>query len=251
MYQPLLRIVALLLVLATIGAGLLAGYLWIQGDRTGSLASATVMATFALAAVALLTLRQNERLVQQNAELVRAASEEATATRDQAGASKDQATASRETVEEMRREREWAYKPLLVVIRRPIKGSELTLSQYVVQNIGTGPALNVRLAAHRFAGDPAGHTWLSAETPGIAPGGEDAFGTWNYGGDAEPGQPRPDRYRCIVDEWQASEGEEVVAVRYDDWFGTHYRSGGPSNHPTEEYRGHQTTIDAPDWVRCS
>jgi|GEM_PF-1944031 hypothetical protein len=49
----------------------------------------------------------------------------------------------------MRREREWAYKPLLAVTRRSIRGSQLNLSELVVRNIGTGPALNVRLSCQR------------------------------------------------------------------------------------------------------
>lgn len=244
MYGRVLSGLAIVLVALAVGALGLVGYLWQANDHTGSLTAASAMATFVLASVAVLTLRQNDKLV-------RAAIDEATATREQATASAVQATASRETVEEMRREREWAYRPLLTVSERNIRGSELSHTELVVRNIGTGPALNVCLAGHQFIGDPPGHRWLSEYSQGIAPGAELTFGTWLYSDDATTGEPRSDRYRCIVDDLVQVGSEEIVAVRYDDWFGTHYRSGGPTGQATEEYRGHGSVIDAPSWMRCN
>jgi hypothetical protein len=209
------------------------------------------MATFVLASVAVLTLRQNGKLVS-------AAIDEATATREQAVASKDQATASQQTVAEMQREREWAYKPALVLT--PTVRSEqgplfFRWPLLMIGNIGTGPAFNVRIAVHwppREATDPKDardHGWLSAEWQGLPAGGEveqSLMGPLN-----EIDGPRPDRYRGIVDDVRSLDGEAVYAVSYDDWFGNHYRVIGPAIRPAEEYRGHPSETNAPDWARVS
>lgn len=123
-------------------------------------------------------------------------------------------------------------------------------SYFVIRNIGTGPALDVKLCVHRLSGDPSEHQWFSAEAPGIAPNGEERFDA-AYKPFAEPDGRRPDRYRCIVDEWPVYEGKEVFAVRYQDWFGTHYRApGGPDNPIPGSWRGQEGTVGQPDWLRC-
>ena len=217
-----------------VGTAALAVILWVSGDYTGSLAALTAMGTFALASVAVLTYGQNRALVR---------------------AATDEAAASRDSVEEMRREREWAYRPHLVVrrgyseTRSDRGGLPVRYELFFIRNLGTGPALNVRFGAHTFTGDPPAHRWLSWENPGIAPGGEEQVAR-RYG--PNPHDARPDRYRCLVDQWQVSKDEEVFAVRYEDWFGTHYRaSGGTAVEPQVlEWRGHPSLADAPDWLRC-
>jgi hypothetical protein len=211
------------------------------------------MATFVLAAVAVLTLRQNGKLVS-------AAMDEATATREQAVASKDQATASQQTVAEMQREREWAYKPA-VVLTKATRSSEshifIRWQVVVLSNIGTGPAFNVRLAVHVPAKEADGereareHRWVSAEWQGLPAGGEVEHTISGGMSEADSKGPRPDRYSGIVDDVQSMDGEAVYAVRYDDWFGNHYRVIGPTIRPADEYRGHPSEASAPDWARVS
>lgn len=232
-----------LLVLVVVG---LAAYLWTDDDRQGSLAALAVVATFALAIAAALAYRQNSRLVE-------AAIQEATETRNEAVASSAQAAASRDAVEEMRQQRELAYRPYLVIRRgsqeqhvdmgtRRVPLTPLEL--FFVRNIGSGPALNVRLAAHRFADR---HEWFSEQTQGIGPGEEHSFPI-QYGYEPRADGSHPDRYRSIVDEWTNPSGE-VVVVRYEDLFGTYYRAGGPDRHHPDEWRGNPSTPDAPNWVR--
>lgn len=225
-----LRAILAVLGLAIFGAAALAVHQWATANPTSSLAVVGVMATLALAFAAVLTLEQNRSLVR---------------------AATDEAAASRETVDEMRREREWAYKPWLVIRRESVRESSGFHSEYfIVRNIGTGPALDIKFCAHRFSGDPSEHQWLSVEAPGIAPNGEERLYV-AYKRVSQPDGSRPDRYRCIVDEWLVAEGQEVFAVRYEDWFGTHYRApGGPGKPLPEQWRGQQGTADQPDWLRC-
>ena len=204
MYGRVLSGLAIVLVALAAGALGLVGYLWQADDHTGSLTAASAMATFVLASVAVLTLRQNGKLVS-------AAIDEATATREQAGASKDQASASRDTVDEMRREREWAYKPAIVLVQearfQPSDHGFGTRWQVVVlSNIGTGPAFNVRLAVHRPARaasedkEAREHRWLSAEWPGLPAGGDVEFSIAELFSEPATDGPRPDRFRGIVDD---------------------------------------------------
>jgi hypothetical protein len=252
MYGRLLSGLAIVLVALAVGALGLVGYLWQADDHTGSLTAASAMATFVLASVAVLTLRQNGKLVS-------AAIDEATATREQATASVDQATASRQTVEEMQREREWAYRPALVMSPEMRYGSDHFIQWQVVVllNIGTGPAFNVRLAVHRPARtasegkEAREHRWLSAEWPGLPAGGDVEFSITELFSEPATDGPRPDRFRGIVDDVQSMDGGDVFAVSYDDWFGNHFRSTGPAIRPIEESRGHSSTVDVKGWVRVS
>jgi hypothetical protein len=160
----------------------------------------------------------------------------------------------------MRREREWAYKPALVLkAATETSGSRpfLQWRKVVVSNIGTGPAFNVRLAVHQPARDASDgheareHQWRSAEWPGLPAGGEVELAIAGLGTAPAEGGPRPDRHRAIVDDVQSLDGEAVYAVRYDDWFDNHYRVVGPAIRPAEEYRGHTSEVSAPDWARVS
>jgi hypothetical protein len=68
--------------------------------------------------------------------------------------------------------------------------------------------------------------------------------------------PEHTRYNCIVTDITAGVSEVVFAVRYEDWFGNHYRvtgtrvGGMPSDGKPDEWRGHQGTIGQPDWLTC-
>ena len=217
----MLAAIALLVVL-------LAAYLWTDNDRAGSLAALATVSTLALAIAAALAYQQNSRLVA-------AAIQEATASRDQA-------TASRDAVEEMQREREWAYRPAVVVTEH--QGGLLGIPELAITNVGTGPAFRVKLAVHGFSKESQQHWRNANEWPAIAAGESVRCQLWI------PNQESIDRNDCIVAEWPVGEGKHVLAVRYEDWFGTYYRSGGPPRHRPDEWRGHPSTADAPDWVRC-
>lgn len=158
----------------------------------------------------------------------------------------------------MRRERELAYKPLLVIttgyLDPPPAGVErigFPPLAFVIRNIGTGPALNIAFCAQAFQGSPQELNWISAEYPGISAGAEEKVGMF-YRRDPEPDRPRPDRYRCLIEGWPWLDDGVVFAVRYEDWFGTHYLSpGGPQMPSTAEWRGQRGTVDQPGWLRCS
>jgi len=253
-----LRTILVILGVSIVGLLMLALYQWFGGDKTASLALTGVMATFALAFAAVLTLEQNRSLV-------KAAADQATASRDAVDqdrallkASSDQAAASWQTVEEMKHERELAYKPLLVVTQGPYdpQGTSrthlgLSIGAFIIRNIGTGPALNVAFCAQGFDGEPATLKWVSAQFPGMAVGTEERVPKF-FGHEPSPGGIRPDRYRCLVEDWQWGDDGLVFAVRYEDWFGTHYLSpGGPQSHKPAEWRGAIGVVDQPNWMRCS
>lgn len=180
--------------------------------------------------------------IDQNRAVVRAAIEEA--------------NASRETVEEMRRQRELAYQHWLVVERvAPEHPTDrIAVPAYRVTNIGAGPAINVALSAMRVraAADPV-HLWVSDETQGIEPGGRwDVFAGFTTS-QGKAGGTRADRYRCVTDDLARLIVEvAIVAVRYQDLLGVHYRTSPDERRaqsPEALARG-ATAIDAPDWLRC-
>jgi hypothetical protein len=244
-----LRSVLLLLGLAVLAAVGAAAYVGYWGDKTGGLALVSVAATLALAFAAVLTLQQNRAIV-------------STASA-QAKAATDEATASRETVEEMRNQRRLAYRPWLVITQEWVRNDSGVASPpshyFVVTNIGTGPAVNIRLNAYRFddatpdgaygSGSAARRLWVSAETGGVGPGGEwRVYQGWSE--DAEIDEKRPDRFRCLVEDFLADGATDAAAVRYEDWFGSTYRSPGGVGHPSPvEWQGHAEG-EAPDWMRC-
>lgn len=244
------RVGPLRVLLAAIGAvtlilGVEAIVLWQQGDEAGSLALATAVATFALAFGAVLTIDQNAALVQ--------------AAIDEAKASTDEAKASRETVEEMQRQRELAYKPWLVITKAVTEsanpGRAHSWPVFRVINVGSGPAVNVALSAVTMGSDEKAprRSWASAYVQGIEPGGYwDAGRIYSAPGEAD-GIPGADRYRCITDDLAAGGLDgELVAVRYEDLFGVHYRSSPDAARARrpEEWRGAPSLADAPDWLRC-
>jgi hypothetical protein len=219
-------------------------YLWLRGDESGSLALATAVATFALAFGAILSIDQNRALVQ--------------AASDEAHASSDEAQASRETLEEMQRQRELAYRPWVVVNRHWVRSEGLGVSgwwAFEVLNIGAGPAVEVVLSAIRKDPDrmPV-RSWMAAERQGIEPGGSwDVPARFIAPGEEESDEPRTDRFRCVIDDLEAAiSAGEIVAVRYQDLFGTHYRSSPDDRRALrpEEWKGAASAIDAPDWLRC-
>jgi len=237
------NIVAPALVVAIFIAGVLAIRQWTLGDEAGSLALVTIAATLTLALAAILALRQNVTLIDAAIEEAKAATQ--------------QAKASNETVMEMERQRELAYRPWLVYAGRRVDPGGSTGSitvmpteRLVVKNIGTGPALDVCLAAVRTTREGA-RAFQAHTIGGIAAGDE-----WDvhslYLESANATGPRPDRYRCLVDDLAIDEVGEVVAVRYEDWFGNHYRSpGSQTDAKPVVWVGDRTLKDAPDWLRCS
>jgi hypothetical protein len=226
-------VLTLLVVLSILVVSLVI-YFWVDDDRAASMAALAIVPTTALAFAAALAYQQNARLVE-------AATQEATEARKQAMATTDQAIASRQAVDEVRNDREWAYRPLLV-----ITGAQSGSSVFVVvTNIGTGPALNVRLAAHKIYPE----AWQSWELPDLAPRGE-AKVFLDFSSSASDGSPQPNRYRCIVDDLPVAAHQPAAAVRYEDWFGAHYRSGGPPEHDKKTWRAHSSLKGAPPWVRC-
>lgn len=240
-----LRVLLVGVGLVTVVLAFEAIYLWSQGDESGSLAMATAVATLVLAFAAILTIAQNQALVQ--------------AAIDEAKASSDEARASRETVEEMQRQRELAFKPWLVVTKGIGESSNPSFAGplvFRVTNIGSGPAVNVALSAVTLLHDredTARRSWVSDYVQGIAPGDSwEVRRIYSYPGEQD-GIPGADRYRCITDdiEWDGRD-EETVAVRYEDLFGVHYRSSPNAQRARrpEEWRGTTTAIDGPNWLTC-
>jgi hypothetical protein len=243
-----LRAILLLLGLAVLAAVVAAAYVGYWGDKTGGLALVSVAATLALAFAAVLTLQQNRAIV--------------SAASAQAKAATDEATASRETVEEMRNQRRLAYRPWLVITQEWVRNDSGSLrsSQYfVVTNIGTGPAVNVKLRAHKFveptpddpygSGSSARRLWLSAESGGIAPGSEwRVHQAWAEVGEIDGKQP--DRMRCLLDDLLVADPTYAAAVRYGDWFGSVYRSPGAHGDPSPVEWPDGADGDPPDWLRC-
>jgi hypothetical protein len=238
--QLLLGVVGLL----TVALAVEAVYLWAQQDEAGSLALATAVATFALAFAAILTIAQNAALVQ--------------AAVDEAKASADEARASRETVDEMQRQRELAYRPWLVVNRQYIPSPHAEGRSYVglrVVNIGSGPAVDIVLSGvSKKPKEEFVWAWMTDTIQGLAPGDHwDVTIRFRAPEVVPPNDPRPDRYRCLTDDLATQvEKGTVVAVRYRDLFGTHYRSSPDSTTTRipEEWRGASTAADAPNWLRC-
>ncbi len=232
-----LRTILVVLGLAIAGALLLAVFQWAAGNDTISLAVVGVMATLALAFAAVLTLEQNRLLVKAAAE---------------------EAAASREIVDEMRREREWAYKPLLVHRSRlhrssagrihPDGAAPGRLHRPEHRNWPGPLPRAVRPFVHR---QPAGAQVALGRRSRLASNAEEQVPI-AYRRDPRPNSSRPDRYHCLVGDWQLAEGEEAVAVRYEDWFGTHdWSPGGPRVARPIEWRGQLGTMDQPDWLRCN
>jgi hypothetical protein len=229
--EKALRIILGLLAAGFVAMCAIALYEWmVATDPTGSLAAVGVMATFAVAFAAVLALDQNRSLVK---------------------AATDEARASADAVSEMQRQREWSFKPSLAVSPgwRPTESNRFGVQFWRVRNIGTGPAFNVKLCGHRR---PAGEgvrpsEWMAGECMGLAPNGEHEFvQQWQ----TVPHDSRPDRYRCLLGDWWQQEDDMIVAVRYEDWFGTHYRASPMLERP-DEWRGHPSEAGAPDWLRCS
>jgi hypothetical protein len=237
-----LSILAVVLLLFVLAAGAGALYDLSTHNDSAGLALASVAASLMLALAASLALRQN-------VELIRATAREA--------------EASRTIADEMRRDRELSFKPALTVrfvqehdTAPNFSGiySAPAVPKFIVKNIGTGPAFNLNFCGcSRRSSQPLDHIWISDERQGLATNEE-----WRiFGGfTSELGRgavalQRGQRFRCVVDDLLAGGGEVVFAVRYDDWFGKHYRSpGGPEQSAPTEWDGTQGTIGQPDWMRC-
>lgn len=95
--------------------------------------------------------------IQQNRELIETTRQEATAVVEQSRAAHQQAEAAMKLVEETQRDRELAYRPHLVIESHTPKAGTPWDTDYLVRNIGSGPALNCRMAHHEFSGDPQQH----------------------------------------------------------------------------------------------
>ena len=235
--RTFLMIMCVLLGALSIAVFSLAG---ITKDPTAQAAIATAGATLALAAVAVLTFGQQTDLLEANRSLVEMATKEVAEARAQT-------EALLASVDESRREREWAYKPLLITTYRVVPDPMVIGRRFVVTNVGRGPALNVRLCAHEMSGEPLGHEWASGHLDAIAPGASEE--AWATMGQDQTNQ----RYRCVVDDLVVQEPKTLVtAVAYEDWFHTHYRQ--PGSHADAfpvEWWGEPSVVDAPDWLRCS
>ena len=229
--------VVLLLVAVATGVGALLDLS--THDDSAGFALASLAASLMLALAATLALRQN-------VELIRATAKEA--------------EASRTIAEEMRRDRELAFKPALTVAfayefdTAPNASggySAPPVPRFVVKNIGTGPAFNLSFCGRRIAGDPPAHSWISVERQGLATNDEWRIpGVFRPGGNSAALQDAQ-RFRCLVDDLLQAGDELVSAVRYDDWFGKHYRSpGGQKQSAPIEWDGKLGMLDQPDWMRC-
>ena len=166
----------LAVLVAVVMAAFFAGAIidWITNHESASLGLVTVGATLALALGALLTIRQNDSLI-------KAAIDEANASAEQAKASAKQAEASNATLAEMQTQRQLAYRPWLVYAgRRVVSGERWSSYEYVVKNVGTGPAVNVVLAGvlvqkrGNADDETREHVYLSNSIAGLAAGDEEA-----------------------------------------------------------------------------
>jgi hypothetical protein len=207
-----LRLAFVVLALGVAGALILAAYQWTQNKSPDTVALIGLAATLGLATAAVLTMEQNRALVA-------AATKEADATSD--------------TVKLLRDQVEIGNRPWLVIDVTRDATPELTL---VVRNVGTGPAIGIRLAAYRFTTQ---NLFAGNAIAGIAAGA-----SWEVR--LILGQPGDQRYRCLTD---GVTDELAIAAGYDDWFGVHHRVVGGK--PPEQWAGDAHAIEAPGWVSCS
>ena len=234
-----LSLLAVVLAVLVVVAVIVALYEWYARDGPSSLALASIAASLTLALAAVLALRQNVALI---------------------SASGKAADASHRMAEEMLRDRELAYRPALIVrfgrefdtLPNATGGySAPPVPRFTIKNIGTGPAFNVRFCASRLPTKSAGYLWISDELQGLAPDDE-----WKvFGGFSEPPDPeqahRAQRFRCLIDDLLPNAVEQVCAVRYDDWFGNHYRSPGTADQSAPaEWHGGQGIHGQPNWMQC-
>jgi hypothetical protein len=233
-----------------------AWWLWTHEKAVESVGFITVAATLALALAAVLTIRQNDALIKAAIAEATAATEQARTSSDMAKAATAQADASSLTVAEMQMQRQLANRPWIVVEGRVIDraGGDLAAwggYRFAIKNIGTGPAVNVCLSATQTVANNDGHLehrWMAARIGGISAGGE--WQPWLRFND-----PDSQRYRCLTDDLgfpDPDDSMELVAIRYEDWFGNYYLSAnkGSDLRPTT-YTGEPTAVEAPNWMRCS
>jgi hypothetical protein len=180
----------------------------------------------------------------QNRAMARAMDETTRVAKKDLAASEKLVQGSQQTIVEMRRDREAAYRPWLVMAR--VRVGEDTTGKYrariyfVVKNIGTGPAVNIALCRRDDIGLLSSH-----EVQGLRAGEEVRFETA-----PEPDFGQGGRFKCIVDDWEPVEEVDVMVARYDDWFGTHYRSpGGPLQLSPNVWREDDGT-PKPSWMGC-
>jgi len=102
----------------------------------------------------------NQRLAEETARIIEQNRELLAATVREAEAVEAQARAALDLLVETRRDRELAYRPHLVFGRTsgPVPFPRDRLTLYTVTNIGSGPAVNCRMAHHEFSGQPPTRT---------------------------------------------------------------------------------------------
>ena len=165
----------------------------------------------AQAAAATEMAKQNSTLVQATKRQAEAVEEQARAGLGQTAAGQQQAQAAAELVRETQRNRELAYRPHLVIESRTPKPGASYGTGYVVKNIGSGPALNCRMAHHEFSGEPPQHDSWNSPLFDVGVGG--AYEVTNA----------PGRWYDNVLDGLPGDGQTVDACVCEDQFGNRFR----------------------------
>lgn len=230
-------------------------------DSGQRVAAATGAATIVLALIAIVSLRQNVKLLavavgqaedsraraESSRQLALAAAEQAAASVQQALASEmlaeaagRQAEATLALVQEARLDRELEFQPVITVrvVTRSGQGGRQSV-QVAIANVGRGTASQVALAYHEFADPGPGHLFGSESMVDFGPGESDSS-EMSLGATASN-----QANRRLTDDLP----EPALAAGFEDVLGNRYRwAATPSGHGRLEV-WRPGAAAQPDWSR--
>jgi hypothetical protein len=226
-FQTILKIAspvgAIILVVTSV-------YFWTRNEPIESLAAAAAAATFGLVFVGFVT-------TQQNREVIKTAIDEAVEIRKQADSSQKMA-------KEMQIQREFAYKPLLIITWDKAKGPGPMKNAIVIKNIGNGPAVAIKLYG-QIRNNNAG---ISAKLISLAPGDHVLVDDHFLTNILPNSQPRQWDYKNLF--WKdPTMAAEAFIVGYRDWFGKCYRVTTETVDQPEEFLVPLSDSNYSEWAR--